>query len=89
MIYEAGQSRRFIRKNVYVYNIVYLYTHIYREVLTFVDRFTALCFTATGAPPAAKRIRILPMNQLADNVRNQVATIHKSQVVLKILYLYT
>jgi hypothetical protein len=31
----------------------------YREVLTFVDRFTALLFTATGAPPAAMRIRIL------------------------------
>jgi hypothetical protein len=26
---------------------------------------TALGFTATGAPPAAKRIRILPMNQHA------------------------
>jgi hypothetical protein len=31
----------------------------------FVDRFTALCFTATGAPPAPRCIRILPMNQHA------------------------
>jgi hypothetical protein len=27
----------------------------YREVLAFVDRFTALRFTTTGAPPAARR----------------------------------
>jgi hypothetical protein len=32
----------------------------YRKVLTFVD-----LFTATGASPAARRIRILPMNQYA------------------------
>jgi hypothetical protein len=38
---------------------------IYREILTFVDQFTSLRFTATGAPPAAGRIRILPMNQYA------------------------
>jgi hypothetical protein len=31
------------------------------EVLTFVDRFTALRFTATGAIQAARRIRILSM----------------------------
>jgi hypothetical protein len=37
----------------------------YREVLTFVDRFTALNFTAADAPPAAKRMRILPMNHYA------------------------
>jgi hypothetical protein len=36
---------------------------MYREVLTFADRLTALRFMATGAPPAARRIRILPMNQ--------------------------
>jgi hypothetical protein len=35
----------------------------YRDVLTFVDRFTALRFTATGAPSAARRIQILPMIQ--------------------------
>jgi hypothetical protein len=38
---------------------------IYSEALTFVDRFTALRFTATDAPPAAKRIRISPLNQYA------------------------
>jgi hypothetical protein len=31
-------------------------TSFYREVLTFVYRFTALRFTATGAPPAARLI---------------------------------
>jgi hypothetical protein len=30
---------------------------------TFVDAFTALRFPATGAPPAARRIQILPTNQ--------------------------
>jgi hypothetical protein len=38
---------------------------MYRKVLTFLDRFMALCFTATGAPSAARRIRILPVNQYA------------------------
>jgi hypothetical protein len=38
---------------------------IYWEVLTFVDQFTALRFTATGAPLAERWIRILPMNQYA------------------------
>jgi hypothetical protein len=38
---------------------------IYREILAFVDRFMALHFTATGAPPAARRIIILSMNQYA------------------------
>jgi hypothetical protein len=38
---------------------------MYMEVLTFVDRFTALRFTATGAPPAARRIQILQMNPYA------------------------
>jgi hypothetical protein len=37
----------------------------YREFFNFVDRFTALRFTATDAPLAARRIRILPMNQHA------------------------
>jgi hypothetical protein len=36
---------------------------LYREVVTFVDRFTMLHFTATGASPAAKRIQIFPTNQ--------------------------
>jgi hypothetical protein len=39
------------------YKVVY---HIYREEL---DEFTALRFTAAGAPPAARLIQILPMNQ--------------------------
>jgi hypothetical protein len=38
---------------------------MYREVLTFVDRFMALRFTATGAPPAAKSKRVLPIKQYA------------------------
>jgi hypothetical protein len=38
---------------------------IYREVLTFVDWLTAVHFTATGAPPAVRCIRILPVNQYA------------------------
>jgi hypothetical protein len=33
-----------------------------------INAFTALCFTATGAPLAAKRTRILPMTQHADNI---------------------
>jgi hypothetical protein len=32
------------------------------------DAFTALRFTATGAPSAAKRTRILPMTQNAYNI---------------------
>jgi hypothetical protein len=32
-------------------------------LFNFVDWFTALRFTATDASPAARRIRILPMNQ--------------------------
>jgi hypothetical protein len=44
---------------------------IYREVLIFVVRFTALRFTMTSASPAAKRLQILPMNQycpMTDNI---------------------
>jgi hypothetical protein len=33
--------------------------------------FTALPFTAIGASPAAKRTRILPMTQYADNIWNE------------------
>jgi hypothetical protein len=36
-----------------------------------IDAFTALRFTTTGAPPAAKRTRILPMIQHADNIWNE------------------
>jgi hypothetical protein len=40
-------------------------SYIYREVLIVVDLFTNMPFTATGAPPVARRIRVLPMNQYA------------------------
>jgi hypothetical protein len=39
--------------------------HFYKEVLNFVDQFTALRFTVTSAPPAVIRIQILPKNQYA------------------------
>jgi hypothetical protein len=35
------------------------------------DAFMALCFTTTGAPPAAKRTRILQITQHADNIWNE------------------
>jgi hypothetical protein len=35
----------------------------YREVFNSLDEFMVLRFTASGVPPAAKRIQILPMNQ--------------------------
>jgi hypothetical protein len=38
---------------------------MHKKVLNFIDRFKALLFTATGVPPAARRIRILPMNEHA------------------------
>jgi hypothetical protein len=38
--------------------------NIYRE-FNFVDQITVLRITATGAPPAARRVRVLPMNQHA------------------------
>jgi hypothetical protein len=37
----------------------------YRDIFRAIDEFTALRFTVTGAPPAARRIRILPMTQHA------------------------
>jgi hypothetical protein len=37
----------------------------YRENFYSLDEFTALHFTAVGAPPAARLMRILPMNQHA------------------------
>jgi hypothetical protein len=37
----------------------------YREVLTFVDWFMALRFSATSAPLAVRDIQILLMNQYA------------------------
>jgi hypothetical protein len=38
--------------------------YIYREDFSSLDEFTALRFTATGALPAARCMRILLMNQL-------------------------
>jgi hypothetical protein len=37
----------------------------YRNIFKALDEFTGLRFTATGASPAAKRTRILPMTQHA------------------------
>jgi hypothetical protein len=37
----------------------------YREYFNELDAFTALCFVATGASPAAKRTQILSMTQHA------------------------
>jgi vesicle coat complex subunit len=48
-------------------------------------------FTATGALLAARRIRILRMNQRAwrpTTSGNEVAAIHRSSAVLKMLFLY-
>jgi hypothetical protein len=39
-----------------------VYEHTGR-IFTLLTGSTALRFTATGGPPAARRIRILPMNQ--------------------------
>jgi hypothetical protein len=36
---------------------------LYREVFNSLDEFTALRFTAAGVSPAARRTRILLMNQ--------------------------
>jgi hypothetical protein len=36
-----------------------------------INAFTALLFTASGAPPVVKRTRILPMTQHADNIWNE------------------
>jgi hypothetical protein len=43
---------------------------LYRGIFTAIDEFTALRFTATGAQPAAKLTRNLPMTAFltADNV---------------------
>jgi hypothetical protein len=62
---------------------------IYREVLTFVDRFTALRFTATGAPTAYTNFDDESICLFADNVRNELVTVHRTQEMLKILPIYT
>jgi hypothetical protein len=46
-----------IKENFYIY--------INKEVYTFLSWFTALRFTATDAPLAARHIQILLMNQYA------------------------
>jgi hypothetical protein len=59
-----------------------------RMVFNELDAFTALPFTATCAPQAAKRTRILPMTQQADNIWNEgnfFTFVHKSQEVLQML----
>jgi hypothetical protein len=45
-----------------------LFTRIYRVFFNKLDALTALRFLATGAPPAAKRTRILPVTLHADNI---------------------
>jgi hypothetical protein len=44
---------------------------IYRVVFNELDAFTAPRFTATCPPPAAERMRILPVTQHADNIWNE------------------
>jgi hypothetical protein len=39
--------------------------YLFKEVLTFLGRFTALRFTAIDAPLAARHVQILPVNQYA------------------------
>jgi hypothetical protein len=41
------------------------YYMIYRKILNSVDLFTSVRFTVTGASPAARPIRVLPMIQHA------------------------
>jgi hypothetical protein len=48
---------------IYVRMDGWMYMCVYIQFFKFVDRFTALRFTVTDAQPAARRIRILPMNQ--------------------------
>jgi hypothetical protein len=46
-------------------NLRYVIKLVYRVVLNFVDQFTALRFTAIGAPPDEGLIQFLSMNQQA------------------------
>jgi hypothetical protein len=50
---------------------LYHYSGKYKVVFNELDAFTAPHFTATGAPPAAERTRILLMNHHADNIWNE------------------
>jgi hypothetical protein len=58
--------------------------------ITFNDRTpflsnTALQFTVTGALPAHANFAVESACLMADNIRNEVVTIHRSQVVFKML----
>jgi hypothetical protein len=57
--YRLSQHARH-KPREYSLRFIHPQTLLYREVRTFVDRFTA-----TGAPPSARRIGILLMNQYA------------------------
>jgi hypothetical protein len=67
---------------------------LYREDFYFIDRFhgsafhgdrcTARCEARTNFAEESMRVCLL-----ADNVRNKEVTIHRSQEVLKMLFLYT
>jgi hypothetical protein len=55
-----------IRRYVFIVSVADVYVYfVGREVIIFVDRFTALRFTETGATPAARPILIVLMNQHA------------------------
>jgi hypothetical protein len=60
---------------------------MYKEVLTSVDRFPTLRFTAKGAPQANFSDESVFL--MADKFRSEVVIIHRSQEVLKMLSLYT
>jgi hypothetical protein len=54
---------------------------MYREVLTFVDQCITACKEHMNFTDES-------ISLLVHNVRNEVVTIHRSQQVLKMLYLY-
>jgi hypothetical protein len=76
-----------LRCELYIYRGSYQFEQFlkHRAFLNKIYAFTALRFTATGAPPAAKRTRILPLTQHADNFWNEevLTFVHRSQEVLK------
>jgi hypothetical protein len=63
-IYCAHQPNEQMNEIVFISKILYS-TSYTQWFLPFVDQFTALHFTVTDAPPAARHIQILPMNQYA------------------------
>jgi hypothetical protein len=77
---QVGADRKFLRILSTALHYFATYSTLIRISLIqsgsyFVNRFTAVRFTATGAPSAAGRIRILLMNQYVCwpiNVRNEV-----------------